>query len=332
MPRKKYLAPTKKQSLSSEKNYRDLLQELKSILAKGQYAAYKAVDNIRVQTFWQLGERIVREELKSKNRADYGKYLVDNLAVDLGIKKQRLYEIVKFYRIYPIVRTVSGQLSWSHYLELTEIEHDKARAFYQNHTILHSWSVRELRKQIKSNLYEKTPKHEIEDVFKAKLPAIVDTQAVFKSSYDFQFIELHPQKKEKDLEDKILSNIELFLKELGEDFCFVSRQTPIKIGGDTHHIDLVLYHRAIPCNVLVDLKIGKLKDNDITQMNKYVAYYRRHKQYAHEKDTIGLIICREANKELISYALDGLEEKIFIREYKVKLPSDAKIKKAIKNL
>jgi len=234
--------------------------------------------------------------------------------------------------VYPIVRTLSGQLSWSHYLDLIEIENDKARAFYQNQTILHSWSVRELRKHIKTNLYENTSKQEIEETFKIKLPAVVDTQTVFKNSYDFQFIELHPQKKEKDLEDKILSNIEHFLKELGEDFCFVGRQTPIKIGGETHHIDLVLYHRGIPCNVLVDLKIGKLKDNDITQMNKYVAYYRRHKQYTHEKDTIGLIICRDANKEVISYALDGLEEKIFIREYKLKLPSEEKIKRAVKKL
>jgi predicted nuclease of restriction endonuclease-like (RecB) superfamily len=320
-----------KQGLDA-RSYMVLLQELKSILTKGQYAAYKAVDNIRVQTYWQLGERIAREELKHRDRADYGKYLIYNLAVDLGIKRQRLYEFVQFYRAYKIVRSVSGQLSWTHYRVLIAIEEDKKRAFYQNQAILHSWSVRELRKKIKTSLYEKTPSQEIEEVFKTRLPAIVDTQAVFKNSYDFQFIELHPQKKEKDLEDKILSNIEPFLKELGEDFCFIGRQAPIKIGGETHHVDLVLYNKAIPCNVLVDLKIGKLKDSDITQMNKYVSYYRRHKQYVHEKDSIGLIICREANKEIVSYALDGLEEKIFIREYKVKLPSEEKIKKAIKKL
>ena len=115
MPKKKYLATIKNQSLSSEQNYKDLLQELKSILAKGQYAAYKAVDNIRVQTYWQLGERIVREELNNQDRADYGKYLIGELAVDLGIHKRRLYEIVQFYRIYPIVRSLTAQLSWTHY-------------------------------------------------------------------------------------------------------------------------------------------------------------------------------------------------------------------------
>jgi len=95
---------------------------------------------------------------------------------------------------------------------------------------------------------------------------------------------------------------------------------------------MVLYHRGIPCVILVDLKIGRLDSRDIGQMNKYIGYYRRNKQYEHEKDTIGLIICKEAGREEVVYALNGLEEKIFIATYKVKLPSEEKIKKAIKAL
>jgi hypothetical protein len=100
----------------------------------------------------------------------------------------------------------------------------------------------------------------------------------------------------------------------------------------TDFIDMVLYHRGIPCVVLVDLKIGRLAAQDIGQMNKYIGYWRRHNQYEHEQPTIGLIICREAGREEVIYALDGLEEKIFVARYKVKLPSEAKIKKALKNL
>ncbi len=107
---------------------------------------------------------------------------------------------------------------------------------------------------------------------------------------------------------------------------------PIRIDQQIHFIDIVLYHRGIPCVVLVDLKIGKLDSRDIGQMNKYIGYWRRHRQYEHEQPTIGLIICREAGREEVIYALDGLEEKIFIAKYKVKLPSEAKIKKAIKDL
>ncbi|MBI5664369.1 MAG: DUF1016 family protein [Nitrospirae bacterium] len=332
MPNKKYLATIKKKSLLSEQNYKELLQELKSILAKGQYAAYKVVDNIRVQTYWQLGERIVREELNNQDRADYGKYLIENVSIDLGIERRDLYRIIKFYQCYPIVGSLTPQLSWTHYYRLVDVDNDKERLFYQNQAVLHSWSVRELKRQIKANLYENSPRQDIEAAFKTKLPA-VDTQKVFKNTYDFRpFIELHPEKSEKALENKILENFEMFLRELGEDFSILGRQVPLKIDGETHYIDIVLYHRGIPCMVLVDLKIGKLDSRDIGQMNKYVGYYRRNKQYTHEKETIGLIICREAGREEITYALDGLEEKIFVSKYKVKLPSNEKIKRALKKL
>ncbi len=317
--------------LVNTQEYKNLLQELKDILAKGHHAAYKAVDNIRVQTYWQMGERIVREELKHKDRADYGEFLIANLAQDLEIRRRDLYNIVRFYRLYPIVSSVSTQLSWTHYRYLITLDDDQERAFYQNQAILHSWSVRELQRQIKNKLYENTPKKEIEETFKTKLPAI-RTHEVFKDTYDFSFVELEHREGEKALEDKILSDFEKFLKELGEDFAILGRQQPIKIDNTTHYIDLVLYHRGIPCVILVDLKIGTLDSRDIGQMNKYIGYYRRNKQYEHEKDTIGLIICKEAGKEEVMYALDGLEKKIFIAKYKVKLPSEEKIKKAIQSL
>jgi predicted nuclease of restriction endonuclease-like (RecB) superfamily len=312
------------------KDYKSLLQELQSIIQKGQYAAYKAVDNIKVQTYWQLGERIVRDELRHKDRADYGKYLIGNLSVDLGLKKSLLYEIVGFFNTYKNFHTVCGKLSWSHYGFLIKIKDEKKRLFYQNKVVLHSWSVRELRKQIKNKLYENTPKNEIEEIFKTKLPA-TEPQKIFKGLYDFSPLGLKVN-SEKELENRILADFELFLKELGDDFAILGRQTPIKIDGEIHLIDMVLYHRGIPCVVLVDLKIGKLNSRDIGQMNKYVGYYKRNKQYEHEKDTIGLIICRDAGREEIIYALDGLEKKIFVAKYKVKLPSEEKIKQAIKEL
>jgi len=289
------------------------------------------VDNIRVQTYWQLGERIVREELKQKNRADYGLYLINNLALDLQIPKRNLYRIVKFYRCYENVASLMPQLSWTHFYQLVDIENDQKRSFYENQAIIHSWSVRELRRQIKAQLYENTPQKDIQAVFQTKLPAI-SPQEVFKNTYDFDFIEFHTDPDEKELEDKILSNFEKFLYELGEDFSILGRQVPIKIDRQTHFIDIVLYHRGIPCVILVDLKIGKLDSGDIGQMNKYIGYWRRHKQYVHEQPTIGLIICREAGREEVVYALEGLEEKIFIAKYKVKLPSEAKIKKAIRDI
>ncbi len=317
--------------MKTDKDYQNLLVELKSIIDSGQYYAYKTVDNIKVQTYWQLGERIVREELKFKDRADYGEYLIKNLTIDLKIHKQRLYEFIKFYKLYPIVHSVSGQLSWTHYRYLIEIENNNKRLFYQNKAIQNSWGIRALRTEIKSGLYENTSEYEIQETFKTTLPAI-EPYEVFKEAYNFHFLGLKEFHREKELENKIMLHFEKVLYELGEDFCISGRQVPIKIDGITHKIDLVMYNKAIPCNVLIELKIGKFDSRDTGQMNKYIEYYKRNKQYKHEKDTIGLIICRDAGKEEVVYALGGLEKKIFVAQYKIKLPDESKIKKAIQHL
>ena len=321
------------------KDYQNLVHELKDILNTGLYTAYKAVDNIKVQTYWQIGERIVREELKYKDKADYGKYLIENLAKDLHIGRSLLFEIVKFYDTYPIVHALRGQLSWTQYRQLIKIDDNQKRKFYEQKSIQSSWGYRELHQQIKNNLYEKTSPTEIKELFQTKLPT-VDISAVFGDTYyDFNFMDTIPLKQEskieqeeKDLENLIINHIEQFLKELGEGFAFCGRQVPIKIAGQTHFVDLVLYNYAIPCTILVDLKVRKIDSQDIGQMNKYVAYYRQNRQYPHEKDAVGLIIGKEAKAEEIHYALDGLEEKIFIATYKAKLPSDEKIKEAVKKL
>lgn len=316
----------------NQKDYHNLLHELKSILEKGKSRSYKAVDNILVETRWQIGERIVREELKYQNRADYGEYLLKNLAIDLHTVKQRLSEIVRFYQCYSIVRTLSEQLSWSHYIELIELGSQKERSFYEQKVKVLSWSVRELRENINNHLYQKTDSKEIEEIFKTKLPTIIDIKNIFKPEHDFNFLEMTSNYLEKELETKIIKDIANFLQELGEDFSFLGHQVPILIDNEKHYIDLVLYHRGIPCIVLVDLKSDKLDSRDIGQMNKYIGYYRNNKQYVFEEDAIGLIICREAGREEVIYALNGLEEQIFVSIYKTKLPSEERIKRVMRSL
>ena len=316
--------------IAVSEGYQNFLREIQGLLEKGLHKAYKAVDNIKVQTYWQIGERIVREELEHKNRAEYGKFLIKNLARDLNFSRLLLYEIVKFYNLYPIMHTVCAQLSWSHYDVLIRITNAEERAFYQNKVVQHAWSVRELSKKLKSQLYEKASPQEIKALSQTTLP-VVEALEVFKDDYDFNFLELEIGNKEKELENLIIRNIEDFLKELGEDFAFLGRQAPIKIENQTHYIDLVVYHKGIPCNILIDLKAGKIDSNDVGQMNKYVGYYKRHRQYEHERDTIGLIIGRETGLD-VEYALDNLEKQIFVAVYQTKLPSKAKIGKAVKKL
>lgn len=321
-------------SKALEGNYPNLLQELKSILDTGLQTAYKAVDNIKVQTYWQLGERIVREELQHKDRAEYGEYLAEKLSEDLALKKTELFRIIKFYNTYRIVATVSPQLSWSHYRELITVEDEKERLFYQTQAIQHTWSVRKLREKIRNNLYQNTTPEEIQAVFQTKLPETTSLE-IFKndsSAYDFGFFPLGAKYLEKDVEDGIMRNIDLFLKELGDGFGFFGRQVPIKIDGKTHNIDLVLFHKAIPCTILIDLKINKIDSRDIGQMNKYVSYWRKNCQYGYEKDAIGLVLSTGINNEEVAYALEDLERKIFVAIYKTMLPTDEALKSAVRKL
>ncbi len=316
-------------AISSKENYKNLLNELKSILSKGQAKAYKAVDNIKVQTYWQIGERIVRDEIENKERADYGKHLVNQISLDLDINKRELYRIIRFFRLYEIVATVSPQLSWNHYKELVDIENNKERMFYQNNAVNKYWSVRELRLQVKNDLFKNAI------LIEEKLPVrkknlITDTLEIFKGEYNLGFAGTYSS--EEELEIGIVKNVDSFLHELGHEIYYGGRQIPVKIDGLNHYIDLLLYHKGIPCNILVELKTRKLDAKDVGQMNKYVNYFRLNRQYEHEKDTIGLIICSESGMEEAQYALGGLEEKIFIATYKSKLPSIEQLKKAVKNV
>jgi predicted nuclease of restriction endonuclease-like (RecB) superfamily len=264
--------PAKNSSIiRSDENYKGLLNELRSILEKGQNRAYKAVDNIKVQTYWQIGERIVREEIRNKERAEYGKQLVVHLSLDLQVNKRELYRIIKFFRSYEIVATVSPQLSWNHYKELIDIENDNKRMFFQKKAIEMSWSVRELRNQIKNDASENRAINETLKPATTKL-SYSNPVELFKSEYDLGFAGNYVD--EKQLEGNIVKNIDDFLKELGTEISYLGRQVPIRIDGTTHFVDLVLYHKGIPCNILIELKTGKFDGRDVGQMNKYVNYFR----------------------------------------------------------
>ena len=161
--------------------YMEILQDIKSLLEKAKYRAYKAVDNLRVQTYWQIGERIVRGELQHRERADYGERVIERLASDLDIAKRNLHNTVRFYRVYPIVQTVSAQLSWSHFVVLIYLDNKKERQFYEQQAIQSAWSVRELRREIRSNLYERM---ELKgEVVITPIARIIEPEQVFKDKW-----------------------------------------------------------------------------------------------------------------------------------------------------
>ena len=181
-------------------------------------------------------------------------------------------------------------------------------------------------------MYEKTLKE-------GKLIAItplplkpITPEEAFKDSYNFDFLSLPEKYSEKDIENGLISRVEQLLMEFGTDFALLARQKPIIIDGEYHRIDLELYHRGLPCMILADIKIGKFKADYVGQMNKYLNYYRENRKYEWELDPIGLIICEYKGKEEVHYALGGLNNKIFVSEYKSKLPDEKEIEKKLKEI
>ncbi len=304
--------------ISRNEEYRKVLDDIRYLLDKAKSQAYKAVDNIRVQTYWQIGERLVREEIKNKNRADYGLKIIEKISDDLGFNKRELYRIVQFYKSYPILSQVATQLSWSHYLELIIIVDENERRFYEKMSILNLWGRNELRKQISDELYHNNKN--TRKILSQAAAQSLSHQSIFKDTYNFEFLQLPDNFTEKHLEDSLMKNAEKLLLELGTDFSLSGRQKKIIIDGQIHNIDLEFYHRGVPCMVLVELKIGPFKSMYAGQMNKYLNFYRENKKYHWEKDPVGIIICENLGSEEVHYALGNITNKIFVADYKTKLP------------
>ena len=318
----------RKQAITKHGSYSQVLKDIRFLLEKAKAQAYKAVDNIRVQTYWQVGERIVREELGQK-RADYGKKIIELLADDLKCSRTLIFEVVQFYRAYPIVHTLYGQLSWSHYRILIQIKKKEEKTFYENSSIRNSWSVRELKKRINSKEFERAKKKgEVVVRFSKQLPAPED---VFKESYNWDFITLSEKHTEKQLENALLNNIQKVLLEFGKGFAFLARQQKVLINNQWHKVDLLFYHILLKCYIIVELKARDLMHGDIEQVTKYLTYFKE-KKIEGDKDPIALVICKSHDKIDIYYSAGKKKEYIFVAEYKTKLPTEQEIKSKLKKL
>ncbi|PBQ34896.1 hypothetical protein CNR22_12755 [Sphingobacteriaceae bacterium] len=219
-------------------------------------------------------------------------------------------------------------LSWSHYVLLCKIKNQQERSFYEIETIQGHWSVRELQRQFDGSLFERLAlsknKKKVRELAK-KGQIIEKPEDILKSSYVLEFLGLESKSSytETDLETAIINKIETFLIEMGKGFLFQGRQIRFLFDGDEFIVDLVLYNRLLQCFVLVDLKIGKLRHEDIGQMQMYVNYYDRYVKTEKEKPTIGIIICKNKSDAVIEITLPKNNKTIFAKEYKLYLPSKA---------
>ncbi|MFH1564716.1 MAG: PDDEXK nuclease domain-containing protein [bacterium] len=329
--------------LSTQNKYKSLINNIGEILEEGRKQTFVAVNNILVKTYWEIGRSIVEYEQAGNEKAEYGSKLLNKLAKDLkfnygkGFSISNVYIMRQFYIKYPKFQTVSGKLSWSHYVELLGVSDDLARGFYEKQCIKDKWSVRELRRQANSMLFErialsKDKKGVLELSKKGQL--IKQGQDVIKEPYILEFLGIpeNHQYSEKELEQKIIDNLQMFLLELGKGFTFVKRQFRITLNNTHFYVDLVFYHRILKCFVLIDLKIGAVNHLDVGQMNMYLNYFKAEENSKDDNPPIGLILVADKNEVMIEYALGGISSKLFISKYKLYLPDKNELAKRVKKL
>ena len=326
-----------------DNTYKKLVDDIGTTLQRARENAIKAVNRELVIANWEIGKHIVEFEQNGKEKADYGSSLLTNLSKDLksnygkGFGKSNIYLCRQFYLKYPIFQTVSGKLSWSHYAELLTVSDDLARAFYEKQTETENWSIREMKRQIDSSLFERLAisknKNEVLTLAE-KGQIIVEAKDIIKDPYIFEFLGLPEQVavKEKNLESKLINNIQTFLLELGKGFSFVARQYKITLDNQHFYIDLVFYHRILKCFVLIDLKTQKVKHQDIGQMNLYLNYFKEEENTEGDKAPIGIIIAKDKHEFLVKYATGGISNKIFVSKYQLYLPDQKQLENKVKQI
>ena len=312
------------------------LNDIRGIIDAARAHAVRSVDSCRVQMYWQLGRRIFEEEQQGKERADYGSYLIKNLAKQLepdygsGFSVRQLERSRQFYRLYPIASTLRTQLNWSQYKMLMAISEADKREYYELEAVNNSWTARELERQINSQLYERLLlSNDKESVLavarKERIPQ--SPQEIIKDPMYLEFLGLKPQATyyEKDLESAIITHLQHFLLELGQGFTFVARQKRILLEDDEFFADLVFYNRLLKCFVVVELKTGKLTHQDLGQLQMYVNYYDRVEKMADENPTVGILLCTSKNDTAVKMALPEDNKTILASEYKLYLPSQTQL-------
>lgn len=226
-------------------------------------------------------------------------------------------------------------LSWSHYLKLMRIDDENERKFYEIEAYKNNWSVRELQRQFDSALYTRLvlsrDKEKVKELSEKGL-VIEKPKDAIKDPYILEFIGLpeHASYSENDLEQELINKLEHFLLELGNGFTFVARQKRISFEEKHFRIDLVFYNRILKCFVLIDLKIGEIKHQDLGQMQMYVNYYDREVKLEDENKTIGIVLCKDKSEALVEYTLPENNEQIFASKYQTILPSKTDLKAIIK--
>ncbi len=358
------MAKKKQKSINSSTIFIAQAIELVEVARK---QVIKQTNSVMVFTYFYLGRLIVENEQGGNSKAEYGKTTIILLSKKLtkafgkgfserNIELMRTFYISFSYKNvpFPIPQTVSAELekvqkqratrpksfietfplSWSHYVILSRIKNSDECSFYEIESITNNWGVRELQRQFDSGLFERLSlsknKKKVKQLV-SKGQIIEKPEDILKTTVVLEFLGLDEKKEysETDLETAIINKIEHFLLEMGKGFLFQGRQVRFTFDDENFYVDLVLYNRLLKCFVLVDLKIGKLRHQDIGQMQMYVNYYDRYIKQNSEKPTIGIIICKDKSDTIVEITLPKNNKQIFASQYKLYLPSKLALKKLI---
>lgn len=313
---------------------RQLLSDVRSLIAHARTGVAVAVNSGIVTMYWAIGRRIALEILK-KRRAEYGEAIVRTLSVKLapeygeGVSEKNLRHMIRFYEVFQdekIVSALRRQLSWTHFKALIYIKDALKRDFYAEMCRIENWNTRTLERKIAGMLYERTalsrkPAKLAElELRKLKEEDTLTPDLVFRDPYFLDFLGLKGAYQEKDIEAAILREMEAFILELGAGFTFVARQKRMQVGPDDFYLDLLFFHRKLRRLVAIELKFDKFKPEFKGQMELYLRWLNKYERQPHEEAPIGLILCAGKSEEQVEL-LELDKSGIKVAEYLTELPS-----------
>lgn len=323
-----------------------IIKEIKLILDTARSNVAQQVNNELLSTYWNIGQIICEYEQSIPDRADYGKQTLRELSRELtkefgrGFSRSNLQNMRQFYLAYEKCQTLSGKLSWSHYCELLSISDPDKRSFYEKESINSNWSVRELRRQIASSLFERLLLSK-GNVNKERVLALAQNgveiskpEDIIRDPYVFEFVGIPEDKPmmESDLERALVQQIEKFILELGRGFMFVGTQQRVTLNNTHYYVDMVFYNKILRAYVLIELKTTKLTPEAAGQINMYLNYYASEVNDSDDNPPIGIILCTEKDSITAEYALGDLSNNIFASRYVLYMPNKEQLITQVENV
>ncbi len=304
--------------------------DIARLVAAARQQAVQTVNTLLVELYWQIGERISRRIAA----AEWGDGVVDELARYLartqpglrGFTRANLFRMRQFYEAYPDAQIVSAllrQLPWTHHLIiLSQSKRAEEREFYLRLAAQEKWSSRQLERQLKAALFERTVLHppKVSPLARQTHP---DVAGIFRDSYVVEFLDLPSSHAEADLHRSLIARLRDFLIELGRDFCFVGSEYPLQVGGRDFALDLLFFHRGLNSLVAIELKVGRFEPEYLGKLDFYLEALDRGVKKPHERPAIGVLLCASKDDEVVEYSLSRSTSPALIAEYQTQLPDKA---------